>query len=132
MEGVAVKAEPVTVETVVAKLSNLLTVLRESCVEPTVIGQYFRQVRNESVCLSICSVCLSVNQCSVCLSVCLSVCQSVLCLSVCLSISALSVCLPISALCLSVQVFYMINAHLMNNLLLRKDLCHWSHGLQIR
>ena len=34
MEGVAVKAEPVTVETVVAKLSSLLT-LRDV---PTVIG----------------------------------------------------------------------------------------------
>ena len=66
MEGVAVKAEPVTVETVVAKLSNLLTVLRESCVEPIVIGQYFRQVRNKSVCLS---VCLSISALYVCLSV---------------------------------------------------------------
>ena len=69
MEGVALKAEPVTVETVVAKLSNLLTVLRESCVEPTVIGQYFRQVSE-----------------TICLSVCLSACQSVLCQSVCLSV----------------------------------------------
>ena len=44
LKGVAVKAKPVTVEAVVDKLNNLLTVLREACVEPVVIGQYFRQV----------------------------------------------------------------------------------------
>ena len=44
LKGVAVKAKPVTVGAVVDKLNNLLTVLREACVEPVVIGQYFRQV----------------------------------------------------------------------------------------
>ncbi|XP_048581655.1 unconventional myosin-Va isoform X2 [Nematostella vectensis] len=30
------------------------------------------------------------------------------------------------------QVFYYIGANLMNNILLRKDMCHWSRGMQIR
>ena len=30
------------------------------------------------------------------------------------------------------QVFYLINATIVNTLLLRKDLCHWSKGMQIR
>ena len=31
-----------------------------------------------------------------------------------------------------VQLFYYIGANMMNNLLLRKDMCHWSRGMQIR
>ena len=30
------------------------------------------------------------------------------------------------------QLLYFINATLLNNLILRKDLCHWSKGIQIR
>ena len=30
------------------------------------------------------------------------------------------------------QLFYFICASALNNLLLRKDLCHWSKGMQIR
>ena len=30
------------------------------------------------------------------------------------------------------QLFYYIGANMMNNLLLRKDMCHWSRGMQIR
>jgi myosin-5 len=30
------------------------------------------------------------------------------------------------------QTFFMINAFLLNNLLLRRDMCHWSKGIQIR
>lgn len=30
------------------------------------------------------------------------------------------------------QVVYFINATMVNNLLLRKDLCHWTTGIQIR
>ena len=30
------------------------------------------------------------------------------------------------------QTFFMINGFLLNNLLLRRDMCHWSKGLQIR
>ncbi|XP_068711585.1 unconventional myosin-Va-like isoform X2 [Montipora foliosa] len=30
------------------------------------------------------------------------------------------------------QLFYNIGANMMNNLLLRKDMCHWSRGMQIR
>ncbi len=30
------------------------------------------------------------------------------------------------------QVFYLINATVVNTMLLRKDLCHWSKGMQIR
>ena len=26
----------------------------------------------------------------------------------------------------------MINAHMLNSLLLRKDICHWTKGIQIR
>ncbi len=31
-----------------------------------------------------------------------------------------------------VQIFYLINANCVNQVLLRKDLCHWSKGMQIR
>lgn len=30
------------------------------------------------------------------------------------------------------QLFYMINAVALNNLLLRKDVCSWSTGMQLR
>ena len=30
------------------------------------------------------------------------------------------------------QVFYFINSTMVNNLLLRKDFCHWSKGMQVR
>ena len=30
------------------------------------------------------------------------------------------------------QLLYFINATVLNNLILRKDLCHWSKGIQIR
>ena len=30
------------------------------------------------------------------------------------------------------QIFFFINATMVNNLMLRKDLCHWSSGMQIR
>jgi len=30
------------------------------------------------------------------------------------------------------QLFYYVGANMMNNLLLRKDMCHWSRGMQIR
>ncbi|CAI7991817.1 Unconventional myosin-Va, partial [Geodia barretti] len=30
------------------------------------------------------------------------------------------------------QIFYTIHAFLLNNLLLRRDMCHWSKGIQIR
>jgi myosin-5 len=30
------------------------------------------------------------------------------------------------------QLFYVINATIVNNLLLRKDFCHWSKGMQVR
>ncbi|XP_047130704.1 unconventional myosin-Va isoform X1 [Hydra vulgaris] len=30
------------------------------------------------------------------------------------------------------QIYYFINATMINNVLLRKDMCHWSRGLQIR
>ena len=30
------------------------------------------------------------------------------------------------------QVFYFISAVALNNMLLRKDLCHWSRGLNVR
>eukprot|EP00053_Salpingoeca_punica_P009393 m.84178 g.84178 ORF g.84178 m.84178 type:complete len:180 (+) comp15007_c0_seq1:1422-1961(+) len=30
------------------------------------------------------------------------------------------------------QIFYFINATLVNNILLRKDCCHWSKGMQVR
>jgi myosin-5 len=30
------------------------------------------------------------------------------------------------------QIFYFICAGALNNLLLRKDMCHWSRGMQIR
>ncbi|NWU11451.1 MYO5B protein, partial [Cephalopterus ornatus] len=30
------------------------------------------------------------------------------------------------------QIFYMINAVTLNNLLLRKDVCSWSMGMQLR
>ena len=30
------------------------------------------------------------------------------------------------------QLFYWICAHSLNTLLLRKELCHWSKGMQIR
>ncbi|XP_062512560.1 unconventional myosin-Vb-like isoform X2 [Corticium candelabrum] len=30
------------------------------------------------------------------------------------------------------QIFYTIGAYMLNNLLLRKDMCHWSRGMQIR
>jgi myosin V len=33
---------------------------------------------------------------------------------------------------LFVQVFYLINAQCVNTIVLRKDLCHWSKGMQIR
>ena len=30
------------------------------------------------------------------------------------------------------QLFYIINAYMLNNLLLRRDMCHWTKGVQIR
>jgi myosin-5 len=30
------------------------------------------------------------------------------------------------------QLFYFICANALNNLLLRKDMCHWSKGMQLR
>ena len=30
------------------------------------------------------------------------------------------------------QIFYYLCAGSLNNLLLRKDMCHWSRGMQIR
>jgi len=30
------------------------------------------------------------------------------------------------------QIYYFINATMINNILLRKDMCHWSRGLQIK
>ena len=30
------------------------------------------------------------------------------------------------------QIFYYIGASALNNLLLRKEMCHWSRGMQIR
>jgi len=30
------------------------------------------------------------------------------------------------------QIYYFINATMVNNILLRKDMCHWSRGLQIK
>ena len=30
------------------------------------------------------------------------------------------------------QLFYFICAHALNNLLLRKDMCHWTKGMQMR
>ena len=30
------------------------------------------------------------------------------------------------------QIFYYVGASALNNLLLRKEMCHWSRGMQIR
>ena len=79
-----------------------------------------------SVCACVC-VCVPVR-----LSVCLSVCLSVQQLNSYMRIMTQHAVDPELVKQIFRQLYYFMCAGALNNLLLRKDMCNWSKGMQIR